>query len=143
MKTTGSFWNYYRDEPNSGYNNDNNERTRIFYPIKDSKIFDYKTKLVGELPNGENDLKNIKIVAPLKHLSKFIVSLDTLLINSEIELILKWSQNCVLISKATRERKDAEAGPPALDEVPAINAPSDLKFNITECKLYVPVVAFN
>ena len=23
-KTTGSFWNYYPDIPNSGYNNDNN-----------------------------------------------------------------------------------------------------------------------
>ena len=41
IKTTGSFWNYYRYEPNSGYEG-NVERTRIFYPIKDSKSFDYK-----------------------------------------------------------------------------------------------------
>ena len=53
-KTTGSFWNYYRDEPNSGYNNNNTDR--IFYPIKDSESFDYKTKLVGKLPDGGNDL---------------------------------------------------------------------------------------
>ena len=33
-KTAGSFWNYYPDMPNSGYNNDNNERARLFYPIK-------------------------------------------------------------------------------------------------------------
>ena len=92
MKTTGSFWNYYRDEPNSGYNDDNNERTRIFYPIKS---FDYKTKLVGKLPDDEDDLEIIKIVPPLKHLSKFILNLDTLLINCAIELISKWSQNCV------------------------------------------------
>ena len=35
-KTTGSFWNYYRDEPNSGVNNN------INYSMKDSKSFDYK-----------------------------------------------------------------------------------------------------
>ena len=32
-KTTGSFWNYYRDEPNRGANNN------INYSIKDSKSF--------------------------------------------------------------------------------------------------------
>ena len=36
-KTTGSLWNYYRDEPNSGAVGD------INYSIKDSKSFDYKT----------------------------------------------------------------------------------------------------
>ena len=36
--------------------------------------------------------------------------------------------------------KAAEDGPSALYEVPAVNTPSDLKFNITDCKLYVPVV---
>ena len=146
MKTTGSFWNYYRDEPNSGYNNDNNERTRIFYPIKDSESFNYKTKLVGELPDDDDDLDGIKIVVPLKYLSKFIFSLDTLLINCEVELILKWSQNCVLRDKATREAKiarPAQGGNPVLPAVNAINAPSDLKFSITDCKLYVPVVTLS
>ena len=144
MKTTGSFWNYYRDEPNSGCNNDNNERTRIFYPIKDSKS--YKTNLVGKLPDDEDDLEDIKIVVPLKYLSKFIFSLDTLLINCEVELILKWSENCVLTSKTTREVKaagPAQGGNPALPTADAINAPSDLKFNITYCKLHVPVVTLS
>ena len=45
-----------------------------------------------------------------------------------------------MTEKATREAKDAVAGPPALDAVSAVNAPSNLKFNITDCKLYVPVV---
>ena len=77
---------------------------------------------------------------PLKQLSTFIFALDILLINAEIELILKWSQNCVLTEKATREEIDEEAGPPELPEVLAINTPSDLKVNITDCKCYVPVV---
>ena len=52
-KTTGSFWNYCRDETNSSYVG-NNERTRNFYPIDNSESLDYKTKLVGELPDNEN-----------------------------------------------------------------------------------------
>ena len=85
-------------------------------------------------------LEGIKIVVPLKHLSKSILSLDTLLINCEIELILKWSQNCVLTEKATREAIPAGDDPATQPAVNAINAPSDLKFNIIDCKLYVPVV---
>ena len=142
-KTTGSFWNYYSDIPNYGYNNDNNERTRIFYPIKDSESFDYKTKLVGKLPDAENDLEGIKIVVPLKHLSRFIFNLDILLIDSEVDLILKWCQNCVVTEKATREAQDAvpaQGGNPAQDAVAATNTPFDLKFSITGCKMNVPVV---
>ena len=67
-------------------------------------------------------------------------NLDFLLINSENELILKWTEDCILTEKATRELKAAEDGPAALDEVTAINRPKDLKFSITDCKLYVPVV---
>ena len=65
------------------------------------------------------------------------------MINTEIELILKWSQNCVLTEKVFREGKDeipAQGDDPLVTAVTAINTPSDLKFNITECKLYVPVV---
>ena len=67
-------------------------------------------------------------------------NLDFLLINSEIELILNWPEDCVLTEKATREFRAAEDCPPALDEVAAINKPKDLKFSVTDCKLYVPVV---
>ena len=68
-------------------------------------------------------------------------SLDFLLINSEIELILKWTEDCVLTEKkTTREFRAVEDGPPALDEVTAINRPKDLKFSVINCKLYVPAV---
>ena len=64
-KTTGSFWNYYSDIPGSEHVV-NNERARIFYPISSgySKIFNDKTKFVGTLPDGEDELENIKIVVP-------------------------------------------------------------------------------
>ena len=38
-KTTGDLWKNYRDEPNSGANND------INYSIKGSESFDYKQNL--------------------------------------------------------------------------------------------------
>ena len=80
-KTTGSFGNYYKDEPNSGANNN------INYSIKDSKSFDYKTSITGKL-EGNNTGKKVKIVAPLKHLRNFQRTLDMSLINCEINLIL-------------------------------------------------------
>ena len=76
-------------------------------------------------------------------LSNFMFTLDFLLINSEMELILKWSQNCVVTEKAERGAKPlipAEGGNAEIPTVPAVNVPSDLKFNITDCKLYVPLV---
>ena len=52
-KTTGSLWNYYRDEPNSGFNNNN--RDRINYSIKDSDSFNYKTSITGQLENDDEE----------------------------------------------------------------------------------------
>ena len=118
------------------------QEQEYFTQLKIQKA-DYKTKLVGKLSDGEEELENIKIVVPLKHLSRFIFSLNILLINAEIELILRWSQNCVLTEKATRaECADvpAQGDNPALPAVDEINIPTDLKFNVTDCKMYVPVV---
>ena len=148
-KTTGSFWNYYPDMPKSEHDNNANLKQRITYPIKDSESLNYKTKLIGNVPgvadplNGndtEIELEDIRIVVSLKNLSNFMFNLDFLLIISEIELILKWTEDCVLTEKATSEFRAAEDGPPALDEVLAINRPKDLKFSVIDCKLYVPVV---
>ena len=147
-KTTGSFWNYYTDMPKSGHDNNANLRQRIIYPIKDSQSFNYKTKLIGNVPgvadtddgdDTEIESGDIKIVVSLKTLSNFMFNLDFLLISSEVALILKWTEDCVLIEKATREFK-AQTQNPAKDAVPAINRPKDLKFSVTDCKLYAPVV---
>ena len=67
-------------------------------------------------------------------------NLEFLLINSEIELILKWTEDCVLTVKATREELPAGDGPAAEAAVNAINRPKNLKFSVTDYKLYVPVV---
>ena len=56
--------------------------------------------MVGKLPAGNNPvLPDIKIIIPLKNLSNFIFNLNFLMINTETELILKWSQNFVLTEK--------------------------------------------
>ena len=145
-KTAASFWNYYPDMPKSGHDNNANLRQRVIYSIKDSESFNYKTKLVGNVDAvadaADNDVKteleDIKIVVPLKNLSNFMFNLNFLLINSEIELILNWAEDCVLTEKATRARlPPVSAG---IYAAPLINRPKDLKFSITDCKLYVPEV---
>ena len=59
-KTTGSFWDYYRDEPNSGVGGGNDN---INYSIKDSKSFDYitsrKTKTSELLLINISKLRNL------------------------------------------------------------------------------------
>ena len=119
-KTTGSLWNYYRDEPS----------TPLSY---NSKSFKYKTSIVGKTPEDNDSLTNAKVVIPLKHLSNFWGALDIPLINCEVELILNWSKNCVLADMT----RDAQGNNPA------IVAPSGATFKITDTKLYVPVVTLS
>ena len=81
---------------------------------------------------------DVKIVVPLKYLSNFWRSLNIPLINCEVELILTWFKNCVLIDKITR---DADYN---IDlNVRQINNPEDAIFQITDKKLYVPVVTLS
>ena len=140
-KTTGSLWNYYRDEPSDTLSSD-------------SESFKYKTIITGntynidekstdddgnEVDNPEYDANKVgknetEVVIPLKHLSNFWRSLNIPLINCEVELILTWSKNCVLVDMTER---DAEG------DNPAIVAPTGLEFKITDTKLYVPVVTLS
>ena len=88
-KTTGSLRNYYRDEPNSGFNNSNTDR--ISYSIKDSDSFNYKASITGQLENDDEEKEDIKIVVSLTYLSNFWRTLDIPLINCEVSLDLTWS----------------------------------------------------
>ena len=104
-KTSGRLWQYDRDD-----SKDN---------IKQSESFKYKIKITGKTPAGGNR-KDVKIAVPLKYLSNFWTTLEMQLINCEINLILTWSEDCV-ISSAT----------------------GATKFKITDTKLYVPVVSLS
>ena len=132
-KTSGSLWNYYRDEPNSGLGGADNS---VDYSIKDSKSFDYKTGITGTLAD-DNTTKNAEIVVPLKYLNNFWRTLDIALLNCQVPLTLTWSENCVLTRKTQRE---AVAGD---NPVLGINAPIGATFKITDTKLYVPVVTLS
>ena len=130
-KTTGFLWNYYRDEPSN--------------PLSSNfESFKYKTSVQGNAYNvgdgeegydankvGKNETE---VVIPLKYLSNLWRSLNIPLINCEIELILTWSKNCVLVDMTV---KAAEG------DNPAIVAPTELEFRITDTKLYVPVVTLS
>ena len=123
-KTTGSLWNYYRDEPNSGFNNNN--RDRINYSIKDSDSFNYKTSIRGQLENDDEEKEDIKIVVLLKYLSNFWKTLNIPLISCEIYLNLIWYKNCVLTSKPTRNALAAVRDNSAVAQ---INNPADANIN--------------
>ena len=64
-KTTGSLWNYYRDEPNSGVNDG------IDYSIMSSKSFDYKANFIGSVTHNSLTKNDVQIVVTLKYLSNF------------------------------------------------------------------------
>ena len=67
-----------------------------------------------------------------------------LLINCEINLILTWSEKCVLTHITTQAARDASANadPPA-EAKERIDAPTNAKFQIKDTKLYVPVVTLS
>ena len=52
-KTSGSLFNYYRDEPSELIIGDGNNTINI--SIRNSKSFDYKTNIIGNLDIGENE----------------------------------------------------------------------------------------
>ena len=124
--TSGSLWNYYRDEI---------EVDEVVDDTSDGKSFDSKTKLVGETAErlpcpgnpGDTDRPslpilpslNVEVTIPLKYLSNFWRSLDLSLINCELELDLSWKKDSVLIEH---------------------NNITGVYFKMTSTKLYVPVV---
>ena len=77
--------------------------------------------------------KEVEIAVPLKYLSSFWRTLDVPLINCEVPLILTWSRECGLTSMerkvVTNTRRDTSL--------------TNATFQITDTKLYVPVVTLS
>ena len=116
-KTTGSLWQYYKDIPARNNNNEINE----FTGGNTTDSFNFKAKITGQTGNGGT--KDVEIIVPLKYLSIFWRTLEMPLINCEVNLILTWSSTCVFIAT----------------NIPNQNA----TFEITDTKLYVPVVTLS
>ena len=114
-KTTGSLWNYYRDELSDDTKNNNDLNKNLI----NSESFKYKTnirkkellmqkviKSIILIMMQINLVKKVDIVVPSKYLSNFWRSLDMPLINCEVSLTLTWSENCVITSVERRAITD-------------------------------------
>ena len=71
-KTSGSLWQYFRDEPNDN--------------LPNSESFKPKIKITGKTPNNGKE-KDVEIMVPLKYLSNFWRTLEMPLINCEVNPI--------------------------------------------------------
>ena len=116
-KISGSLWQYFKEIP--AVNDDGNFVD--FNRANATDSFNFKTKITGQTNNKGRI--HVEIMVPLKYLSNFCRTLEMLLINCEVELILDWSANCVIIYTNVD------------NQVPT--------FTITETNLYVPVVTLS
>ena len=116
-KTTGSLWQYCKDIPARNANNE----IIIFSEDNTTDSFKFKAKITGQ--TGNDGTKDVGKMVPLKYLSNFWRTLEMPLINCEVNLILTWSSNCVLIATVIQNQAAT--------------------FEITDTKLYVPVVTLS
>ena len=160
-KTRRSWWNYLRNEPNNPPLNPpvgNNPLTFNYNadPITNFKSFKYKSSITGKTSNANEEdgedteqtntktKKNLEIVVPLKYFSNFRRSLDMPLINCEVPLTLTWCENCVLTDITTQTARNANPNADhPLEARERIDASTNATFQITDTKLYVPVVTLS
>ena len=110
-------WQYCIDIP--AVNNNN-----AIVNFKENNLtdsFNFKLKITGQ--TGDDGTKNVEIMVLLKYLSNFWRTLEIPLTNCEINLILTWSANCVI--------------------VPTNNANQNATFAISNTRLYVPVATLS
>ena len=116
-KTSGSLWQYCKYIP--AVNNNNAIVNITKNNLTDS--FSFKVKMTGQ--TGNDGKKNVEIMVPIKYLSNFWRTLEMSLINCEVNLILTWSENCVIVSTNVANQNATIA--------------------ITDTKLYVPVITLS
>ena len=83
LKTSGSLWQYYRDDSNN--------------QIMQSESLKYNIKITGKTSTTGNT-KDVKIVDPLKYLSNFLRTFKMPSFNYETSLDLTWYKKCVISS---------------------------------------------
>ena len=117
-KTSGSLWQYCKDIPAVN----NNGNIVDFNGANATDSFNSKAKITGQT-DDDGEIDNVEIMVPLKYLSNFWRTFEMPLINCEVNLILTWSGNCVIVYTNV--------------------ANQGATFTITETKLYVPVVTLS
>ena len=123
-KTSGSLWQYCKEIP--AVNNDGN--IVDFNGANATDSFNFKTKITGQTAADNNNGNiagrvDVEIMVPLKYLSNFWRTLEMPLINCEVELILTWSEKCIIIYTDVADQ--------------------DSTFTIAETNLYVPVITLS
>ena len=114
-KKSGSLWQYCKDIPAV-----NNNCNIVYFNGADATdSFNFKAKITGQI-DDDGDINNVKIMVPLKYLINFWTTLKIPLINCEVNFILTWSANCVILYINVANK------------IPTLT--------LTEKKLYVPVV---
>ena len=103
-------------------------KENITVNVNDTDSFNFKSKIIGKTAANNNDgniagTVDVEIMVPLKYLSNFWRTLEMPLINCEIELILAWLRNPVIISTNVASQNPT--------------------FAITETNLYVPIVTLS
>ena len=87
-KTSGSLWQYYRDEPAM----DANCKIIDFLANKNNNnSFKFKHQIITE-KTGNDGTKDVEIIVPLKYTSNFWRIREMLLIHSESTLLLTYSK---------------------------------------------------
>ena len=84
--STGSLYQFKRDEPPDDNANVGNATTSLVY----------KSKLIKG--TDDNNVNNVKLVVPLKYVSNFFRSLEMPLVNCKIDLQLTWHKDCMISS---------------------------------------------
>ena len=91
-KISGSSWQYCKDIPAV-----NADGSIVGFNGADAtNSFNFKTKITVQTDNN-GKLNNVEIKVPRKYLSNFWRTLEMLLINCEVNLILTWSSDFVII----------------------------------------------
>ena len=84
--STGSLYQFKRDEPPDDNADVANEPTSLVY----------KSKLISG--TDDNNVNNVKLVVPLKYVSNFFRSLEMPLVDCKIDLELTWHKDCMISS---------------------------------------------
>ena len=84
--STGSLYQFKRDEPPDNNANVANDTTSLVY----------KSKLIKG--TDDNNVNNVKLVVPLKYVDNFFRLLELALVNCKIYLELTWQKDCMISS---------------------------------------------
>ena len=117
LKAFGSLWHYFRDEPDVN----GNGAIVDFNETNPTKSLNPKAKIASQA--RANVRIDIEIMVPLKQLNNFRRTPKIPLIICEINLILIWSQDCVIVSTP--------------------NTDQGATFSIADTNLCVPVVTLS